>query len=790
VAIDREKVQQAAQKLVEKKKYKEAVLEYQKITAADPNDARTLLKIGDLQSKLASHAEAVATYESVAKLYANQGFALKAIAVYKQIREIIAKYAPNLEERYSHVGPKLAELYQQLGLISDALAALDEVAVRLMAQGREREAVGTFRKIVELDPTNPLTHLRLGEALVRSNEVDEAIAEFENGCEQLEKLGRRDERIKVLERILAVQSSVARCKRLAQAYVDRGQREDGLRALSKLQPVFQQNQKDVETLKLLARAFELIGQAEKSLEVQKELARVARDANDQAQFVQATERLLHIAPNDDQVRRLAIQAGLLAEPAPPPPPKPAPQPMAAPPPPAAFAPPPARPAPQPLRPAAPVYEIEEEIEEIDDVDDAEIVEDDSDDNAPWSEERLAEALDRALADAESFRRVRLFDRAFEAVDVAISLAPYRIDIRELQRDVLLEASRIDDAVVVMLHIASMYSEVPDPESSARTLQDVLAFDPRNAHALQMLTDLGFEVVDEETEQAPLEQTETGGWNHGVGVGGLDPVAARSRENVHPDNGVTMPPPSKAPPVGPELSLEDALDEAEFFVTRGMLEDARAVLEEQYRRYPNNPLLRERLEELEATEQAGANQSSGTRERPSFDYSGSLDALESLQPEAQGYFGATGDIDVEQVFAKFKEGVAAQVSPEDSQAHYDLGLAYREMGLHDDSIREFGTAAHDPRMASVCYAMIGVVERDRGRLEEALSAFLQGIEAPHVDANQEAILSYEIGYLYEQAGIFAQSYEYYERAAAALPGFRDVDMRIMAVRDRLPKVAKR
>ena len=91
MAIDREKVQQAAQKLVEKKKYKEAVLEYQKITAADPNDARTLLKIGDLQSKLASHAEAVATYESVAKLYANQGFALKAIAVYKQIREIIAK---------------------------------------------------------------------------------------------------------------------------------------------------------------------------------------------------------------------------------------------------------------------------------------------------------------------------------------------------------------------------------------------------------------------------------------------------------------------------------------------------------------------------------------------------------------------------------------------------------------------------------------------------------------------------------------------------------------------------
>src|SRR5262245_56691981 len=52
VAIDRERVLVAAQKFVEKKKYDRAVLEYQKIIAEDPNDARTLLKIGDLQSKM------------------------------------------------------------------------------------------------------------------------------------------------------------------------------------------------------------------------------------------------------------------------------------------------------------------------------------------------------------------------------------------------------------------------------------------------------------------------------------------------------------------------------------------------------------------------------------------------------------------------------------------------------------------------------------------------------------------------------------------------------------------
>jgi len=105
VAIDREKVLLAAQGYIQKKRYDRAVAEYQKIIQQDPDDARTLLKIGDLQSKMEAHADAIATYERVGKYYATQGFALKAIAVYKQIREIIQKHVPNLSDRYAHITP-------------------------------------------------------------------------------------------------------------------------------------------------------------------------------------------------------------------------------------------------------------------------------------------------------------------------------------------------------------------------------------------------------------------------------------------------------------------------------------------------------------------------------------------------------------------------------------------------------------------------------------------------------------------------------------------------------------
>src|SRR4029077_17369188 len=147
-------------------------------TAEDPNDARTLLKIGDLRSKMEAYPEAIATYERVGKFYAAQGFALKAIAVYKQIRELIAKHAPQLEDKYGDIAPKLAELYQQLGLTSDALAALDEVATRLQRQNKDTDAIDVFRKIVELDPTNPLPHLRLAEALSRIQNAEDAAQEF------------------------------------------------------------------------------------------------------------------------------------------------------------------------------------------------------------------------------------------------------------------------------------------------------------------------------------------------------------------------------------------------------------------------------------------------------------------------------------------------------------------------------------------------------------------------------------------------------------------------------------
>lgn len=875
MAIDREKVLAAAQKYVEKKKYDRAVIEYQKVIQEDPNDARTLLKVGDLQSKMEAYADAVGTYERVGKFYASQGFALKAIAVYKQIREIIAKHVPQLEDKYAHITPKLAELYQQLGLTSDALAALDEVATRLQRQNRDGEAIDVFRKIVDLDPTNPLPHLRLAEALSRVKDIDGAVSQFGTAAGQLAKLGRRDDALKVLDRLLHHKSDPVHARLAAELFLARNGPNDGMQALAKLQVCFQANPRDFDTLALLAKAFNQIGQAAKAIEVHKEMARIARDTGKVDIFRELLAKLQKLAPNDEGVKRLAASSQapggpMYASSAPPPA-------MAS------SAPPPAAAGAR----AAAAQEMDDSYEDVGDSDISDIEPEEeplelsrrsrhpSDDGDVVVESSIEvveevgeqqvpahvkEQIARILRDAASFRRSRLYAKALESLQIGLEMAPRSIELHEALRDTLLDAGQTEDAVQVMLDLAGLQIDGLDGDAAAQTLQDLMQIDPHNARATEMLRELGYELVDDgasasasQSAQLPPMRPEH------QSVSSYDPEAplpsydleeigpedVALRSYSEPSMRVAQPaapqqprspsiediddpfgdaplpaypldgapesaaafelvPPVDAtdayasqPDVEPQAAgqggtpdIEQALEEAEFFTSRGLFDDARTILQEQLARIPNHPLLLERLAEIDAHEGVVQN-GSGTRPSPSaaeaeaedrsFDIAESLGGLDGDRTSGVGpgaaFGGAQEQVDVEEVFAKFKEGVAKQIGVDDAQSHYDLGVAYKEMGLVDDAVREFETAARDPKRSCICHSMIGMIQLERGNLNEAIDAFMRGLQAPDRTKDQEAALAYEIGAAYEVKKMNKQALDYFQRAARALPNFRDVQERI-------------
>ncbi|MGH7298370.1 MAG: tetratricopeptide repeat protein, partial [Polyangiaceae bacterium] len=829
----------------------------------------------------------VATYERVGKFYAHQGFSLKAIAVYKQIREIIARHVPTLEEKYSHIAPKLAELYQQLGLTSDALAALDEVATRLQRQNRDPEAIEVFRKIVELDPTNPLPHLRLAEALSRAKDGDGAVAEFAIASAQLVKLGRRDDALKVTERLLHHKADPVHARVAAELFLARNQPNDGLQALSKLQICFQANPRDLDTLGLLAKAFNLIGQAAKAIEVHKEMARIARDTGRVDMFRELLAKLQKLAPNDEVVRQLAMGSMM-------------PQAASSMPPPVEMPRATARLNSQP--PAEELEDADDGGGSYQDVGDGDFEQEeqplelsrrshhptedgDGDDvvvessievveevgDAPMSA-ATSEQVSRVLADAASFRRARFHAKAVETLRIGLEVAPRSLDVHEMLRDILLEIGQTDDAVGVMLAVAGLQVDSLDGDSAARTLQEVLGLDPQNARATEMLRELGYELVEEPVsaqsqaaqERLPPMRPEyhsTSSYDpeaplpsYDLEEIGPEDVALRSYSEPSMRTAVAQaprptslddmddpfgdaplpsfplepaPPESEAAfelvpqrvdttdayasqpdyaeatnasaPPSPAPELESALEEAEFFITRGLFDDARTILEEQLARLPNNRLLVERLAELDAQER-GTPGGSGTRPSPSasadpledrsFDIAESLSALdEGDRSSGVGppSFRRTGEqVDVEEVFAKFKEGVAKQIGVDDAQSHYDLGVAYKEMALLDDAMREFETAARDPRRACVCHSMIGMIQLERGNMNEAIDAFMRGLQSPDRSKEQEASLSYEIGAAYEAKKMAKQALEYFTRAARLIPTFRDVQDRVRRLTKIEPK----
>ncbi|HEY2405832.1 MAG TPA: tetratricopeptide repeat protein [Polyangiaceae bacterium] len=847
--IEREKTLQAAQKYIEKKRYDRAIAEYQRIVQDDPNDARTLLKIGDLQARLQAYPEAIATYDRVGQYYAAQGFALKAIAVYKQIRELIKKHAPDLADRYAHIVPKLAEIYTQLGLTSDALQAYDEVATRLQRAGRDREAIDVFRKMVGLDAQNPLPHLRLAEACCRVQSLDEAIDSFWTAAELLLSLERRDDALKVIERILHFRVDAQYARVAAELYLQRGAREDGLAALTKLQVCFQADPKNLDTLGLLAQAFTLIGQEAKAIEVYKEMARIARDGGRRDLFEQLLAHLRGVAPHDEQVRALNSLPPVASTSRPPESALPV----------SvndsdvqfldesttdrdALAPASNRPikltAPRkPMASAPDVVVVDEQVEAAEEVAD------------PSSFDARGHAR-KAVVDAESFRKLRLYPKAVEALHIALEIDPRSLEIRQKLRELLVESGDRDGAIAETINMASLQIDNGDLQQAEALLNEVLDIEPEHADALALLTEIvpaaqaygedddgrtrvqapreamssdfdpeaplpsydleevgaeqaihsepgrsylqkaAFDATDDPFEaDAPLPRFPLGE-NTASGRDGRDLAGYVDDAEVIStvDDFIPPPPPAQAAQAASSTEgLEDVLDEADFFATRGLHEDARAILLEQLARTPNHPLVLERLREIDAA--LGTSGESQTIERSQlggsqapdstdFDVAQSLGALDELGPPPPS--SMTADPDVDGVFEKFKAGIRSQVSENDSATHYDLGVAYKEMGLISEAIHEFELAARDSQRECMCFAMIGMVYLEQNQLERAAEAYVRALSAPNKNVEQEMNLYYDLGNVYEMKRSNQEALYYFQKIARRDPGYRDTADRIASL----------
>jgi len=227
---------------------------------------------------------------------------------------------------------------------------------------------------------------------------------------------------------------------------------------------------------------------------------------------------------------------------------------------------------------------------------------------------------------------------------------------------------------------------------------------------------------------------------------------------------------------PPGEVEEILDEADFFIAQGLMEEARASLADALEGHPNNILLQDKLNEVAAAAEAA-------RSRPSQDID--LDQSFELAEKLAEGFDEVGDdtqagsdvLDVESVFAQFKKGVEAQVGSEDTETHFDLGIAYKEMGLLDDAIGEFRLCLANQTRICIAETMIGLCHLEKGQLAEAIGHFKKGLYAEEKTDREELGLYFELGHAYELLHDPKEALYYFQKVQKRDPAFRDVKGRI-------------
>ena len=286
--MDKNKIIEAAAKLVAKGAYDKAIKEYQRVLEVDPKDVRILQKMGELYQKKNDNAQAAQYFTRVAESYTNDGFFLKAVALYKQVLK--------LDGSLMDVNVKLAELHQQLQLMGEAMYYYQLVANHYDKQGDTRRSLEVLRKMVDLDPDNIPSRGKLADLYVREGMNDEAVAELTRAVEHHKRAGKLDDYARAAERLLSLRpDNLQLAKELAEVYL---QKNDQKRALAKLQVCFKADNRDIETLRLLAIAFQGLGQMSKTISVFKELARAYEDKNFRDEAEQVWVQVGQLFPND------------------------------------------------------------------------------------------------------------------------------------------------------------------------------------------------------------------------------------------------------------------------------------------------------------------------------------------------------------------------------------------------------------------------------------------------------------------------------------------------------------
>jgi tetratricopeptide (TPR) repeat protein len=137
-------------------------------------------------------------------------------------------------------------------------------------------------------------------------------------------------------------------------------------------------------------------------------------------------------------------------------------------------------------------------------------------------------------------------------------------------------------------------------------------------------------------------------------------------------------------------------------------------------------------------------------------------------------------DFAEMLDKFKHGISRNVDEEDFESHYDLGIAFREMGLLDEAIGSFQKAARGPDQLVRASEAIGQCFMDKGEAGVTITVLERVIRTPGMSDAQLVGVLYLLGRAQESLSREGEAAAYYQRVLAVQIGFRDAATRLSSL----------
>lgn len=735
MSFDKVKAMRNAERFLSQGKIRSAISEYEKIVENDPKDFSTLNTLGDLYVKNSEADQAVVCYTKVAEHFSKQGFAQKAIAIYNKISR--------LKPHSADVSEKLAKLYQMKGSFAEARSHYVALAEQYQRKGQKAEALEIWKQIAQLDPNNTEVYLKIADFCAQDGNNDEAVKAFTEAGIRLANRDQLEPALAAFSRALEIrQYDLSALNGYVSAQVKLGYSDE---AAKKLENILEKQPYNREILYLLVDCYL---DSNNSAEAEKAVIRlVEQEPANYPKFLQLVEIYIKNKDLDSAVRILSMSSEHLL--------------------------------------------VGGKPEEF----------------LKWTNEILARNPEQV-----------------DALRLLVRYHGWQRDESELKKSLerLAEIARLKESVDDERYaLSQLIMILPHEVAYAQRLQEIkyqlgefaeAANDFKPSTTEEITTFDSYAVVENgaNSQSEFLEDysryTDAIGVSHtedafiydettlnGNGYLNGEPDFSVVGETVETDSSDSESATGELKP-SDEMRLAQEIESVQFYVAQGYFDLAGKtldVLEAEFGMRTEFAELREQMsnpapeEPEEIISQLNFTEGSFSQIKTfNFeDYIQTAEAVKSAENRNQQNFDYLDDFRNElglQEIEPAEEG--------DYDTHYQMAIAYKEMGLMEESIREFQDAINmvraddGTRRFFQCCNLLGHCFMERGMPNLALLWYRRALETPNLSDEERQAMLYETANAYEIGGETPKAVECFEQIYAVNVDYRDVSSRLEQLRE--------